>query len=140
MTARLGLDQRALSASHCADSPAVLIQHIDDWDDHAQVWYQATLPKLFVRYEDLCVDTHAELTRVLGFLVPEIDLDRHPSINRHSIDCAVLPNAALEPYRSRKAPFLDSWRHYTDDARRLILDSLAPWWCQCVVRTSDVIR
>ena len=69
---------------------------------------------------------------VAGFLIPEIDLERHPSINRHSVACAVQPNAALEPYRSRKAPFLSSWPNYTEDARRLILESLARWWCQCV--------
>ena len=119
-----------------ADRSAALVGHIDAWEDHAEVWHEASLPKRFLRYEDLCADPHAELTGILGFLMPEIDLDWHPTINRHSIACAVLPNAALEPYRSRKAPFLDSWRHYTDDARRLILDSLGRWWCQCVSKYS----
>ena len=90
------------------------------------------MPRHLVRYEDLRRQPIAELTRIVRFLLPDVDLDTDPIVNRKSIACATRPDPALEPYRPRRIANFASWDDYTPAARRVLLDKSALWWCKCV--------
>lgn len=46
---------------------------IKNWDDHTRHWLAATMPTVFVRFEDLRTEPEAELGRVLEFLGCPVD-------------------------------------------------------------------
>ena len=130
-------DRRELSCAHPrlirrAEPSAEFQTHVDDWVEHVRFWSQASLPRHLVRYEDLRRQPIAELTRIVRFLLPDVDLDTDPIVNRKSIACATRPDPALEPYRPRRIANFASWDDYTPAARRVLLDKSALWWCKCV--------
>ena len=53
-----------------------LRQHLGSWSEHVESWIdQADIPVLIVRYEDMLADTGRELTRVIKFARPGLDID-----------------------------------------------------------------
>ncbi len=79
------------SIGHIISGPrdSVIPQYVGPWSDHVSGWLNAgDLPRLIIRYEDMCRDPHRAFSDVLQFLKAPDDRERLD----HAVRCADFRN------------------------------------------------
>lgn len=107
------------------DEQAVLLPHLEDYNEFLKYWAKAPIQGLVIRYEDLRRSPAVHLAQIIDYILPEKDM---PSPAR--IACALQLDTEKEMYPSPKIdPFQDWENHFTRETFDWIIEKTAEQWC-----------